>query len=178
MGSCSVCVQACVRVHVCVLKFAHVMCVGVYALCACACGNCLCRPKMISYSCVHLCNLGSKRDLLLSVGFLLYNAAASFPVTKFLEKHETKFYSVVNPRFSLMRLKRKGVISDDVESRIKAAANVQDAQDILYVHLMQHADVDILMKYFEVVSSAADNPAMEAFGRKVKEELQQGWLVG
>ena len=119
-----------------------------------------------------------ERDLLLSVGFLLYNAATSFPVTKFLEKHETEFYSVVNPWFSLKRLKCKGVIPDDVESHIKAAANLEDAQDILYVHLMQHADVDILMKYFEVVSSAADNPAMEAFGRKVKEELQQGWLVG
>ena len=109
---------------------------------------------------------------------LLYNAATPFSVTEFLEKHETEFFSVVNPRLSLKRLKRKGVISEGVESRINSATNKVDAQEILFAHLMHHADVDALMRYCEVAIEADGYPNMQSLGRKMKEELQQGWLVG
>ena len=112
------------------------------------------------------------------VVFLLCNAAA-FPVTEFLEKHETEFFSVVNPRLSLMRLKRKGVISEDVESCINSATNKEDAQEILFAHLMQHANVDTLMRYCEVAIGVEGYPNMQSLGRKMKEELQHmqgGWL--
>ena len=105
------------------------------------------------------------------VEFLLCNAAA-FPVTEFLEKHETEFFSVVNPKLSLMRLKRKGVISEVVESHINSATNKEDAQEILFAHLMQHADVDTLMRYCEVAIGAEGYPNMQSLGRKMKEELQ------
>ena len=120
-----------------------------------------------------------KRSVTLWIGFLLYNAAATFPVTEFLEKHETEFFSVVTPKLSLMRLKRKGVISEDVESRINSATNKDDAQEILFAHLMQHANVDTLMRYCEVAIGAEGYPKMQSLGRKMKEELQHmqgGWL--
>ena len=76
-----------------------------------------------------------------------------------------------------MRLKRKGVISEDVESYI-IAANLEVAQEILFAHLMHHANVDTLMKYCEVVIGAEGYPKMQSLGRKMKEELNKvGWLV-
>ena len=71
-----------------------------------------------------------------------------------------------------MRLKRKGVISEDVESHINSATNKEDAQEILFAHLMQHADVDTLMRYCEVAIGAEGYPKMQSLGRKMKEELQ------
>ena len=106
------------------------------------------------------------------VGFPLYNAATPFLVTEVFEKYETEFFSVINPRLSLMTLKREGVISEDVEVRINAAANSKDAQEILFTHLIQHANVDTLMKYCEVAIGADGYPKMQSLGRKMKEELQ------
>ena len=111
--------------------------------------------------------------------FLLHNAAATFPVTEFLEKHETEFFSVVNARLSLLRLQRKGVITQDIESRINAATNDEDAQEILFAHLLRHADVDTLLKYCEVIIAANGYPRMQSLGMKMKEDLQcmqGGWL--
>ena len=105
-------------------------------------------------------------------GFLLCNAAPPFPVTEFLTKHESEFFSVVNARFSLRRLKRLGVITQDVMSHIDAATNDEDAQEILYEHLTDHANVDTLMKYFEVIIAADGYPNMQSLGKKMKEELQ------
>ena len=77
-----------------------------------------------------------------------------------------------------MRLRRKGVIPELVQSRINSARNEKDAQEILFAHLMQHADVDTLMRYCEVAIGSEGYPKMQSLGRKMKEELQQGWLVG
>ena len=119
-----------------------------------------------------------ERSVTLCVGFLLYNAATPLSVAEFLRKHETEFFSVVNPRLSLLRLKRKGVISEDVRSHINSATYEVDAQEILFAHLMHHANVDALMSYCEVAIGAEGYPNMQSLGRKMKEELQQGWLVG
>ena len=115
----------------------------------------------------------------MSIEFILYNAATPFPVKEILKKHETEFFSVVNARLSLRRLKRLGVITEDVMSLINAATNEEDAQEILYEHLMCHADTDNLTNYCEVVIAAEGFPRMQSLGRKMKEELQHmqaGWL--
>ena len=112
-------------------------------------------------------------------GFILFNAATPFSVTEFLKKYKTEFFSAVYPTFSLMTLTREGVISEDVESRINSATNKDDAQEILFAHLMQHANVDTLMRYCEVAIGAEGYPNMQSLGRKMKEELQHmqgGWL--
>ena len=77
-----------------------------------------------------------------------------------------------------MRLQRKGVISQDLVSRISAATNEEDAQEILFTHLSCHTDVKTLREYFNVIIAANGFPKMQSFGRKMTEELQQGgWLV-
>ena len=114
-----------------------------------------------------------------SLYFLLLNPATPFPVTEILKTHETEFFSVVNARLSLLRLQRKGVITQDVESRINAATNDEDAQEILFAHLLRHANVDSLLKYCEVIIAANGYPRMQSLGMKMKEDLecmQGGWL--
>ena len=103
-------------------------------------------------------------------------AGPQFSVSEFLTKHETEFFSVVNARFSLRRLKRLGVITQDVRSHIGDATNDEDAQVILYEHLIHHATVDTLMKYCEVAAAAECYPKMQSLGRKMLELLQAGWL--
>ena len=103
--------------------------------------------------------------------FLPLYAATPVSVSEFLNKHETEFFRVVNAKLSLLRLKRIGVITEDVLSHINSATN-EDAQEILYDHLIHHADLDTLRKYCDVAIQAEGHPKMQAFGKKMKEELQ------
>ena len=64
------------------------------------------------------------------------------------------------------------MITQDIESRINAATNDEDAQEILFAHLLHHANVDTLLKYCEVAIAAEGYPRMQSLGRKMKEELQ------
>ena len=103
-------------------------------------------------------------------------AATPCSVPDFLKKHETEFFEVVIPRLSLLRLVRKGVITEDVKSDI-STSNTKDAREVLYHHLAHHANVDTLKEYCEVAIDADGYPKLQSFGRKMKEELQQeGWL--
>ena len=71
------------------------------------------------------------------------------------------------------------MITQDVESRINAATNDEDAQEILFAHLLRHANVDTLLKYCEVIIAANGYPRMQSLGMKMKEDLQRmqgGWL--
>ena len=106
----------------------------------------------------------------------VHNTAAPFSVSEFLKKHETKFFEVVNPRLRLLRLRRKGVITEDVSSSIDNT-NIEDAQEILYHHLTHHASEDTLREYCKVAIDAVGFPNMQALGKKMMEELPQGgWL--
>ena len=88
------------------------------------------------------------------VSFLPFEEAAPFRVTEILKKYETEFFTVINARLGLQRLKRLQVISQDIMTLINAATNDEDAQEILYEHLMNHANVDSLLKYCEVMIAA------------------------
>ena len=120
-------------------------------------GHCVCCFKESSFLPLHV-----------------HNADTPVSVSEFLKKHETEFFRVVNPRFSLLRLQRKGVISQDVVSHISAATteeDAQDAQEILFTHL------SCLWEYCELLTAANGYPKMQLLGEKMKEELQQGgWL--
>ena len=107
----------------------------------------------------------------------LHSAAAPLSVSEFLEEHEREFFTVVNPRQSLLRLIRKGVITEDVKSSMDAS-NTKDALEFLYDHLKRHGSVNTLLEYCEMAIDADGLPNMQSFGRRMKEELQQGgWLV-
>ena len=105
--------------------------------------------------------------------FVGLTAATQFSASKFLQKHETEFFEVVDPRLSLLRLVRKGVITEDVKSDIKTS-NTKDAREVLYHHLAHHAHVDTLREYCEVAIDAEGYPKMQSLGRKMMEELPQG----
>ena len=57
-------------------------------------------------------------------------------------------------------------------AHIDATTNEEDAQEILYEHLANLANVDTLMKYCEVIIAANGCPKMQSLGRKMMEELQ------
>ena len=103
-----------------------------------------------------------------------YNAAAPFPVSELLKKYEREFFEVVDPKLRLLTLIRRGVITTDVKSDIDDTSNINDAQEILYSHLIHHANVDTLKTYCEVAMNAHGLPNLQALGRKMKEELPQG----
>ena len=69
--------------------------------------------------------------------FVGLTAASEFSASEFLKKHETEFFEVVDPRLSLLRLVRKGVITEDVKSNINTS-NTKDAREVLYHHLAHH----------------------------------------
>ena len=103
-------------------------------------------------------------------------AGKQFSVSEFLKKHETEFFEVIDPRLSLLRLVRKGVITEDVKSSIDTS-NTKDAREVLYHHLTHHATEDTVREYFEVAIDADGLPKMQSFGRRMIEKLQQaGWL--
>ena len=108
--------------------------------------------------------------------FVGLTAATQFSVSEFLKKYETEFFEVVDPRLSLLRLIRKGVITKDVKSDINTS-NTADAREVLYHHLAHHANVDTLREYLRVAIVADGYPKMQSLGRKMMEELEQGgWL--
>ena len=98
------------------------------------------------------------------------HAGTSFSVAKFLKKHEEEFFKVVNPKQSLLRLVRKGVITSDVKLNIDTS-NIKDAAEILYDHLKSHGNDTTLREYCEVAIDADGLPNMQTFGRKMKEHL-------
>ena len=105
--------------------------------------------------------------------FVGLTAATQFSASEFLKKYETKFFEVVDPRLSLFRLVRKGIITEDVKSDINTP-NTKDAREVLYHHLAHHANVDTLREYCEVAIDAEGYPKMQSLGRKMMEELEQG----
>ena len=93
-----------------------------------------------------------------------------FSASQFLKAFEDEFLKVVNAKQSLLKLKRKGVISPDVITFIEGA-NVEDAKYLLLEHLEMTATLDILREYCEVAIAADGYPRMQELGRKMIEAL-------
>ena len=72
--------------------------------------------------------------------FVGLTAATQFSASEFLQKYETEFFEVVDPRLSLLTLVRKGVITEDVKPDINTS-NTADTHEVLYHHLTHHANV-------------------------------------
>ena len=90
-----------------------------------------------------------------------------------LDKYEKEFIQYVNAKLCLRKLIRKGVITDTIKGAIESA-NDDDSREILFDHLRRNANVDTLKKYLKVAIAAKGYPNMQALGRRMKEELQQG----
>ena len=109
----------------------------------------------------------------------LLPAASLFSASKFLATYEDEFLDVVNAKQSLLKLKRKGVISHTVRACVEGA-NDEDAKYLLFEHLEKNATVGTLRKYCEVAIAADGFPRMQALGRKMMEALplEGGWVHG
>ena len=103
-------------------------------------------------------------------------AASAFSASQFLKEYEEDFSQFVNAKQSLLKLKRKGVISPDVKTSIDSA-NDEDAKYILFEHLEKNATVANLREYCKVAIAAKGSPGMQALGQKMMEALPLGgWL--
>lgn len=102
-------------------------------------------------------------------------AASLFSAAQFLESYEEEFLDVVNAKQSLLRLRRKRVLPENVATKIDHAYD-EDAKYILFAHLEKNATVDTLRVYCDVAIEASGYPRMQALGKKMKEALPpKGW---
>ena len=93
-----------------------------------------------------------------------------------LKKYEDEFFEVVNAKYNLLKLKRKGVITEDIERRI-SATNDDEAREILYDHLKLHGSLETLREYCKVTIAADGYPNMQRLAQMIMKELpQEGWF--
>ena len=109
----------------------------------------------------------------------VFNAAPLLTALGILKKYEDEFFHTVNAKYNVLKLKRKGVISQDTVTAFNAASNDDEAKEILYDHLMTHGTLETLQEWCEWALAAQGYPGMQELGRKVKDDLAGiGWLVG
>ena len=103
-------------------------------------------------------------------------ADTPFSASQFLAIYEDEFLDVVNAKQSLLKLRRKGVISPDVKTAIESADD-EDARYTLFEHLEKNATLDTLREYCKVAIAANGYPRMQELGRKMMDSLPlEGWL--
>ena len=100
---------------------------------------------------------------------------ASLPslVSVVLQKYEDEFCEVIEAKCNLLKLVRKGVITQDIERRI-TASNDADGREILFDHLKHHSSVEALREYCKVAYKATGYPNMQKLAEKIMSELPQG----
>ena len=101
---------------------------------------------------------------------LLFNTVSLPSVQTILKSHEEEFFECVNAKHNVLKLKRKGVISPSVLASINDKTD-EEAQEILYDHLLNHATVDSLREWCEWAIAAQGYPKMQELGQKMKDEL-------
>lgn len=104
------------------------------------------------------------------------HAASPFSASQFLKAYENEFLDVIDAKVSLPKLRRRGVISADVQATIENADD-EDAREALYDHLVHSGTVESLKKYCNVAIAADGYPRMQQLGREMLAMLPQGgWL--
>ena len=101
----------------------------------------------------------------------LLPAASPFSASQFLKTYEDEFVEVVNAKQSLLKLRRKGVISQAVRASIEATKDEEDAKYLLLEHLEKNATVDTLREYCKIAIAADGYPRMQELGRKMMKTL-------
>lgn len=89
-------------------------------------------------------------------------------VPRVLEQHKNEFFAVVNAKHRLLKLIHEGVIDQDVQRAIEHT-NDEDAQEILYHHVVCHDSVEAVIACCKVLIDADGYPNMQALGRKLHE---------
>ena len=89
----------------------------------------------------------------------LLPAASPFSASQFLKTFEDDFVDVVNAKQSLLKLRRKGVISQAVRASIEATKDEEEATYLLLEHLEKNATVDTLREYCKVACLLYTSPS-------------------
>ena len=97
----------------------------------------------------------------------LLPAASPFSASQFLKTYEDEFVEVVIAKQSLLRLRRRGVISQAVRASIEATKDEEETTYLLLEHLEKNATVDTLREYCKVAIAADGYSRMQELGRKM-----------
>ena len=76
----------------------------------------------------------------------------------------------MNAKCNVLRLKRKRVIPEKVVEEIIAKSS-EEANEVLYDHLVNHGTVDTLREWCEWAKAAEGFQKMQELGRRMKDEL-------
>ena len=99
--------------------------------------------------------------------------AALSSVPAVLKEYEDEFFQVVYPKYNLLKLVRKEVITQDIATRI-SATNDDEGKEILYHHLKHHGSVHSLGQFCEAAMTAGGYPNMQKLAEKIMQRLSQG----
>ena len=83
-----------------------------------------------------------------------------------LKEYEDAFFQVVHPKYNLLKLVRKNVITEDLASHISATTD-DEGRELLYHHLKNHGSVQTLREFCEVVVAADGYPNMQKLAEKM-----------
>ena len=94
------------------------------------------------------------------------HADLSSSVPEVLKEYEDEFFQVVHPKYNLLKLVRKKVITEDIASHIKATTG-DEGRELLYHHLKHHSSVQTLREFCEVAIAANGYPNMQKLAEKM-----------
>ena len=94
-------------------------------------------------------------------------------VPEVLNEYEDEFFQAVYPKYNLLKLVRKEVITQDIATRI-SATNDDEGKEILYHHLKHHGSVRSLGQFCEAAMAADGYPNMQKLAEKIMQRLSQG----
>ena len=87
-----------------------------------------------------------------------------------MNKFSDRFLNDVNSHAIVLRLEINNVIPKGVAHTINQCTSDR-GNEVLFLHLKQHANPDSISKLCDVMRSIAGYPRMNALGRAMKEEL-------
>ena len=87
-------------------------------------------------------------------------------VPEVLKEYEDEFFQVVHPKYNLLKLVRKNVITEDLASRILATTD-DEGRELLYHHLKHHGSVQTLREFCDVAVAADGYPNMQKLAEKM-----------
>ena len=93
-----------------------------------------------------------------------------------LKKHQKRFISdeIMDAKVIALTLKWESVIPERIATKILNAPSTKEANGVLYDHLYSQATKDGLKHVFQLCSEEEGYLVMNAFGKKMLEELEQG----
>ena len=91
-----------------------------------------------------------------------------------LKKHHVCFIRDMDAKVIAMTLKRESVIPEGIATDIERARSTKEANGVLYDHLYSQASEDGLKRLFQLCSEEEGYSKMNAFGKDMLEELEQG----